>query len=107
MTLERLYLLLHDLRQDFEALKTRHDAMEGFIKDQYPQYFAGDAGTVADPDLSPVNLETNNVERADPATCPHPVNRHYMKSVAWQDKAVKYCDACGAIIQPEKENAHA
>lgn len=101
-TTETLYLQLLDLTRKFDALEVRHDAMESFIKDQYPNYFAGEVGTIADPELKPVNLTVGQEPRDDPATCTHPENRHYKKSVSWQKKAVTYCDACGALI-PEKE----
>ena len=98
---ERLYLLIHDLRREHEALKVRHDAMENFIKDQYPQYFAGEVGTIADPALAPVNLTTGGATRADPATCKHPTDKRTRKAVAWQKEGVEYCDDCGAVMQPK------
>lgn len=56
ITPETLYLQLHDLRKQVEFLTSRHDEMERFIKDQYPQYFAGEVGTTIDPELNPVEL---------------------------------------------------
>lgn len=56
MTVEGLYLRLHDEVKAREYLQTRFDALENFIKDQYPQYFAGECGTIADPELKPIAI---------------------------------------------------
>jgi len=98
------YLRIVDLQRDLANLKVRHDAMEDFIKSQYPMHFAGEVGTIADPDLSPVNLDTTTPERADPATCKHVASTR--KYPAWDEskEGIDYCDACGAIIQPQRKS---
>lgn len=56
MTPEGLYLRLRDETKARELLQIRFDALESFIKDQYPQYFAGECGTIADPELKPIAI---------------------------------------------------
>lgn len=56
MELETLYLRLYDLTKQVEAIDTRLAVMEHFIKQRYPQYFAGEVGTVADPELKPIEI---------------------------------------------------
>lgn len=60
-TLETLYLQLLDLSRALDALKVRHDAMEDFIKEQYPGHFAGEVGTILDPLLKPVEFNTGDM----------------------------------------------
>lgn len=56
MTNEEMYLLLRDQKRAHDELKTRVDVLEWFIKERYPQYFAGEIGTVVDPDLNPIPI---------------------------------------------------
>lgn len=56
MTPERVYLHLRDEVQTREALQTRVDVLEHFIKMQFPEFFAGEVGTVVDPDLKPIPI---------------------------------------------------
>lgn len=65
---ERLLLLLTDLRRDFNALQTRHDAMEYFIKKEFPEYFAGEADTVVDPELKPIPIVYGEPQESNPKT---------------------------------------
>lgn len=51
ISIERVYLELRDEVQLREALETRVQVLEHFIKDQFPGYFAGEVVTVVDPDL--------------------------------------------------------
>ena len=97
------YLRIVDLQRELAALTVRHDAMEKFIKDQYPMHFAGDVGTIADPDLAPVGVAplADENRRADPATCKH--LEQISKAVPWSDTPVKYCVDCGAVMQPKKD----
>lgn len=97
------YLRILDLQRELAALTVRHDAMERFIKDQYPAYFAGEVGTIADPELAPVNLTPLDDEnrRTDPATCKH--IEQISKAVPWSETPVKYCVDCGAVMQQKKE----
>lgn len=84
-----------DLQKEVATLTVRHDAMEAFIKDQYPMHFAGETGTVADPDLAPVNLTIpNGAGRADPATCSHPSFNQVFP--AWAPEGIEICNDCGA-----------
>jgi len=50
-------LRLHNLQTAHDALNTRVQVLEHFIKERFPEYFAGEAGTVADPDLRPIELD--------------------------------------------------
>lgn len=98
------YLRILDLKREFDALKIRHDAMEDFVKSQYPQHFAGDVGTAfenqgPDPSLAPVNLTTGTESRADPATCKHPA--YTKKYFPWAKDGMDYCDLCGAAKKPK------
>lgn len=54
MDMETLYLLLRDQKRELDFLRTRVDVLEHFIKERYPQYFAGEVGTIADPELKPI-----------------------------------------------------
>ena len=54
MTVEQLYLRLFDEIKAREALQTRVEVLEYFVKEKFPEYFAGEVGTVADPELKPV-----------------------------------------------------
>lgn len=63
ITAERVFLHHRDLLKQHEALQTAHDdlaarfsIMEFFIKEQFPNFFAGEAKTVADPELNPINI---------------------------------------------------
>lgn len=53
---EVLYLRYLDLQRSHEFLTERVNQLEKFIKDQYPQFFAGEAETVVDPELNAVTL---------------------------------------------------
>ena len=55
VTNESLYIRLHDEIVARERLQVRFEAMESFIKNQYPQFFAGeDLKLIADPKLKPI-----------------------------------------------------
>jgi len=56
MDVETLYLRLRDETKAREYLQTRVDVLEHFIKQQFPEYFAGEVGTVVDPELKPIEL---------------------------------------------------
>lgn len=53
---EALYLRLYDEMKKREFLETRVDVLEHFIKLQFPEHFAGEAGTIADPELKPIPI---------------------------------------------------
>jgi len=60
ITPERVYLHHRDLLKRHNELSARHDELaarfgilEHFIKEQFPEHFAGEVGTVADPELKP------------------------------------------------------
>jgi len=56
LTNENLYLRLRDEIRAREYLQTRVDVLEHFIKMQYPEFFAGEVGTVVDPELNPIPI---------------------------------------------------
>lgn len=66
MTPERVYLLLREEVLLREALQTRVDVLEHFIKRQFPEYFAGEAETEVDPSLKPIPITYGTPEESDP-----------------------------------------
>lgn len=54
MDSETLYLRLYDEIREREALQTRVEVLEYFIKEKFPGDFAGVVGTIVDPELNPV-----------------------------------------------------
>lgn len=56
LTPETLYLHLYHEIKAREILQTRVDVLEHFIKQRYPEYFAGEAETVADPELNAIPI---------------------------------------------------
>ncbi len=66
MTPEGVYLRLRDEVIARERLQTRVDVLEHFIKEQYPGYFAGEAETVADPELKPIPIIFGAPQEGDP-----------------------------------------
>lgn len=56
MTLEELYLVSRDQKRTIDYLTTRLEVIELFLKRQYPEYFAGEVGTICDPDLNPIPI---------------------------------------------------
>ncbi|MDE2019760.1 MAG: hypothetical protein KGJ13_05450 [Patescibacteria group bacterium] len=38
-------------------MATRVDVIDHFIKDRFPEFFAGEAGTINDPDLKPMAID--------------------------------------------------
>lgn len=56
MDTNELYLLIRDQAKAIAALNTRLEVLEYFVKDKFPGEFAGEVGTVIDPDLHPVEL---------------------------------------------------
>jgi hypothetical protein len=69
LTPERLYLYHRELVKKCEALETRVQVLEHFVMMKFPEYFAGEARTVTDPDLAPVVIDarTLNAEFISPA----------------------------------------
>jgi hypothetical protein len=65
MDAELLYLRLHDEIKAREALQVRVDALEHFIREKFPGDFAGEVGTIADPDLNPVLLNVGSPMTAE------------------------------------------
>ncbi len=51
-----LLTLLYNEVKTREALQTRVDVLEHFIKMQFPEHFAGEANTIADPELKPIEI---------------------------------------------------
>lgn len=63
ITPERVYLHHRDLLKRFNNLSEEHDLlksrfaiMEHFIKERFPEFFAGEVGTIADPTLNPIEI---------------------------------------------------
>jgi hypothetical protein len=52
----RLLIRFQDALSYIEVLKTRIDVLDHFIKSQYPEFFAGEAETKADPTLHPIPI---------------------------------------------------
>jgi hypothetical protein len=52
----RLLIRFQDHLAAFNEMRVRFEIMEKFVKDQYPAYFAGEVGTVVDPDLNPIPI---------------------------------------------------
>ena len=67
MTPEGLYLRLRDEIKAREYLQTRVDVLENFIKMQFPEYFAGEAETIADPALKPIPISFGAPQEGDPS----------------------------------------
>lgn len=57
-TPETNYLLIHEQQQKIIALETRLEVMEFFIKKQFPEFYAGEADTVVDPEFNDVVIDT-------------------------------------------------
>ena len=53
---ERLLMRLRTEEKAREELQVRVDVLEHFIKRQFPEFFAGEVGTVCDPDLKPIPI---------------------------------------------------
>lgn len=60
-------MYLRDETQRREALQTRVDVLEHFIKMQFPEYFAGEAETVVDLGLNPIPIVYGAPQESDPA----------------------------------------
>lgn len=56
MNSDELYLLIRDQAKLIAAQNTRLEVLEYFIREKFPGDFAGDVGTVVDPELNPVVL---------------------------------------------------
>lgn len=56
MTPERVYLYHRELEKLVQAQETRLQVLEHFIKQQFPEYFAGEVGTVVDDDINPIAI---------------------------------------------------
>jgi len=54
--INRNYIELRDEIRQRKELQVRFDLMEQFVKERYPEYFAGEVGTVVDPDLKPIPI---------------------------------------------------
>ncbi|MDE2019962.1 MAG: hypothetical protein KGJ13_06490 [Patescibacteria group bacterium] len=52
-----MIIRLHDLRMELQNQSTRIDVLENFVREKFPEHFAGEVGTVADPDLKPVSID--------------------------------------------------
>lgn len=52
----RIYLALTDLQKEKDALNTRVEVLEHFIRERFPEYFAGEVGTEIDPDIKPIEI---------------------------------------------------
>lgn len=57
MDMEILLLRFHNLTTAHEALNTRVQVLEYFIRERFPEYFAGEVGTIADPELKPIEID--------------------------------------------------
>lgn len=51
-----MLLRYQSLQRSHNELETRFSVIEKFVKDQYPQFFAGEVGTINDPDLKPIPI---------------------------------------------------
>jgi hypothetical protein len=57
MTVEELFLMFRDLQKETAAQSVRLEAVEYFLKQQFPGELAGETGTTRDGDLNPIVLE--------------------------------------------------
>lgn len=53
---EQVYIRLYDEIKQREFLQTRVDVLEHFIQMKFPEHFAGEVGTVADPELNAIPI---------------------------------------------------
>lgn len=56
ITPERVYLLLREAEKKIETQDVRIQVLEHFIRERFPEYFAGEAGTTIDPELKAIEL---------------------------------------------------
>lgn len=56
LSLEEIYLQLRDEIRKRENLEVRVNVLDDFIKKQYPGFFAGEAETIADPAIAPLEI---------------------------------------------------
>ncbi len=56
-----------DLGKRNDELRVRVDVLENFIKQQFPGFFAGEVGTVADTDLKPIPIIYGEPQESDPS----------------------------------------
>lgn len=61
LSIDRVYLMVRDLEKSRDALNTRVEVLEHFIRERFPEYFAGEVGTVVDLELNPVQIIYGNV----------------------------------------------
>lgn len=52
----RMYLELRDEIRARCELQVKFLLIEQFVKEQYPEFFAGEVGTIVDPDLKPIPI---------------------------------------------------
>lgn len=57
----------NDLGKQCDAMRVRLDIMENFIKQQFPGFFAGEVGTVADAELNPIEIVYGEPQERDPS----------------------------------------
>jgi hypothetical protein len=62
----RLIVRQQELTNQLNELQTKFAAIEHFVKDQFPGFFAGDAGTITDPELHPVPITYGNPRELAP-----------------------------------------
>lgn len=60
-------MYLREAEKTIERLTTRVDVLEHFIKMQFPEYFAGEVGTVVDLELNPIPILYGDPQESDPA----------------------------------------
>lgn len=63
---DEAYLRFRDALTKLDALTTRVDVLDYFIKKQFPEHFAGEAETVPDDDLNPIPIIYGEPEESDP-----------------------------------------